>query len=177
MLVDSANLVDLIVLVEGSGVVENSSVELENNNSAALNHETSVEEAATSKPIEVDEGENETEASSSEESIGADAAGIATKRTSNNPYDVNSTWVHFDSDDLGAFKQTPVRLNLDGRAFYVSVHLKLFDCRLNIGDIVTTFDNTRAVFLGVRLSKQAEEGNRTVLYFCTLPTDDINAGK
>lgn len=101
----------------------------------------------------------------------------ARKRTSNSPYDTNSTWICFDSNHLSAFKQTPERLNLDGKAFFISVQLKVLQCRLNIGDIVTKSDNTKAVFLGVRLlAVQDEEEDKTLLYFCALPRDDICEG-
>lgn len=114
--------------------------------------------------------------SSSYDDTTATTAQIASmKRTSNTPYDGNTTWASYDSNHLSAFKQTPERLNLDGRAFYISVHLKLFDCRFNIGDIVTKADNSRAVFLGVRLAEQEEE-DRTLLYFYKLPTNDIDTG-
>lgn len=107
----------------------------------------------------------------------ATAQKASMKRTSNIPYDGgNKTWASYYSNHLSAFKQTPERLNLDGRAFYISVHLKLFDCRLNIGDVVIKADNSRAVFLGVRLAEQEEE-DRTLLYFCKLPTNDIDAGE
>jgi len=102
---------------------------------------------------------------------------VKMKRTTNSPYDTNTLWTSYNSDRVGAFKQTPERLNIDGRAFYLSLHLKSIDCRLNIGDIITKSDTRRAVFLGVRLANQDEEvETKTLLYFCHLPNNDINQG-
>lgn len=112
-------------------------------------------------------------------SLDNEISGDSRKRKSNAPYNLNATWAFYDSDTVGAFKQTPERLNLDGRAFFISVFLKLIDCRLNIGDIVTKSDGTRAVFVGVRLANREEEGveeDRTLLYFCALPMNNIQEG-
>ena len=89
----------------------------------------------------------------------------AHSRKSNFPYDSNSSWESFDCEEFCAYRVLPKELNLNDRAFAISVFLKRIGCRFNCGDIISGKDDLRLVFLGVRFEKEPNSGKRAIIMY------------
>ena len=98
------------------------------------------------------------------------------KRTDNAPYSTNPVWEHHDCDAFCAYRLLPNEMDLNGRSFAISVYIKSFDCKFNLGDIVSDKSGSKLMFLGVRFDKKDTTSIKNMLLYFFPVTDNTTEG-